>query len=676
MRVCYALRPDTVLEEGDIDGMHAMLGSDPGETWDLGDSEVRKDGRKGRDGDGDGILNERGKRVASAVGTAALIGAGIGGGVIAGKNLKARHIKEAAKATRSAARAVSSVLPKSSTRSKVGGLIGLSVAGHLADYLTRSGAPEIGVDLSRDEANIAAKEAHSGALTAGPMGSKAYTARYDQEIARVVSHNRALGEGPIGSAAYNQRFKDEFERLDPNYRGIAERTGRAVTGSFGAVAGGAAGSVIGAGAGAVGGKLAAYLANDLTGSNLSGGLTGAAAGLVAGGYKGGQAGFRTTAPIGGVIGRGVDRIFKFDGVHVGGTGGGKRWDAAKHRRAEDGKFTFKNGGGAASVSAPNEIESRRKDDIARSVGTITGAVGGAVGGLVGGVVGSGIGSAALGFAGNIAGDYVGRELGERVTRAFMAGDSRAAYRELLMSTASETSLGESLGGVVGNLAGDQAGRTSGAGISAFLASRGGAVLGTKGKLAAGIAGSIAGEFSGKEFLAKPIDDAIEDLSARDAADTASHVPFARVRKADEDDWTLVAQISKVDDDKRMIYGWASVIEENGTMVTDRQGDEMDVEELVKAAHDFMLNARVTGEMHKKLGVGQAVESMVFTHDLQKALGVDLGRVGWFVGMKINDDNVWARVKAGELGFLSIGGRGVRKPIDVDAEMKIAAGVAT
>jgi len=36
-----------------------------------------------------------------------------------------------------------------------------------------------------------------------------------------------------------------------------------------------------------------------------------------------------------------------------------------------------------------------------------------------------------------------------------------------------------------------------------------------------------------------------------------------------------------------------------------------------------------------------------------------GPTGWFIGMKITDDEVWKKVKAGEYQAFSIGGRGNR-----------------
>jgi len=54
---------------------------------------------------------------------------------------------------------------------------------------------------------------------------------------------------------------------------------------------------------------------------------------------------------------------------------------------------------------------------------------------------------------------------------------------------------------------------------------------------------------------------------------------------------------------------------------------------------------------------------VFTKEKQKALGVDLGKTGWWVGWQITDDKIWKRIKEGELEAFSIGGRGVRSAIE-------------
>lgn len=131
-------------------------------------------------------------------------------------------------------------------------------------------------------------------------------------------------------------------------------------------------------------------------------------------------------------------------------------------------------------------------------------------------------------------------------------------------------------------------------------------------------------------------------------------------KRDDADWSLSVPISKVDDEQRMVWGWASVIVEDGSVVTDKQDDQVELAELSKAAHGFMRMSRVGGDMHEKMDGGEIVESIVFTPDMQKALGIDLKKVGWFIGYHVTSDDVWKRVKSGDLKAFSFGGRARRE----------------
>jgi hypothetical protein len=127
-------------------------------------------------------------------------------------------------------------------------------------------------------------------------------------------------------------------------------------------------------------------------------------------------------------------------------------------------------------------------------------------------------------------------------------------------------------------------------------------------------------------------------------------------------------IIKTAPERRVAYGWASVVERGGRAVIDAQGDVIAVEDLIDAAHGFMAKAATAGVMHHRLAdgtpmaVGRVVESLVLTADVQKALGVDLGLIGWFVGLKIDSDPVWAAIKDGTVRAFSIGGRAVRQPL--------------
>lgn len=135
----------------------------------------------------------------------------------------------------------------------------------------------------------------------------------------------------------------------------------------------------------------------------------------------------------------------------------------------------------------------------------------------------------------------------------------------------------------------------------------------------------------------------------------------RIRK--DEDLDFHATIAKVDKDQQLVFGWVTIAEEGGKPLVDRQGDVITPDDMEKMAYNFVLHCRKAGEMHERVGVGKLVESIVFTKEKQKALGVDLGKVGWWVGFYISDPAVWAKVKSGEYSAFSIHGKGVRTKID-------------
>jgi hypothetical protein len=126
---------------------------------------------------------------------------------------------------------------------------------------------------------------------------------------------------------------------------------------------------------------------------------------------------------------------------------------------------------------------------------------------------------------------------------------------------------------------------------------------------------------------------------------------------------LKFSLQKSNEEKQMVYGYASVIEKDGKPVVDLQGDVIDDEDmLVKAAHDFMRQYREGHELHWGKQTGEIVESVVFTKQLQDALAIDLGQVGWYIGYKVNDSTVWDMVKKGVYKAFSIGGDGIREAV--------------
>lgn len=132
------------------------------------------------------------------------------------------------------------------------------------------------------------------------------------------------------------------------------------------------------------------------------------------------------------------------------------------------------------------------------------------------------------------------------------------------------------------------------------------------------------------------------------------------------------KIAKTDEDKRLIFGWASVaIRADGEQIVDHQKDLIDPEDLEEAVYEYVLNFRDGGEEHIETLRMKAkmVESCVFTKEKQQAMGIPEGIVpeGWWIGFYVSDDEAWAKVKDGTYQMFSIEGAGVR--VEVDDEVK-------
>ena len=124
--------------------------------------------------------------------------------------------------------------------------------------------------------------------------------------------------------------------------------------------------------------------------------------------------------------------------------------------------------------------------------------------------------------------------------------------------------------------------------------------------------------------------------------------------------SVEGQILKADDEQRMVYGWASVVTEKGEPVVDRQGDVIEPDTLVHAVNKFMEHVRVGKEMHKGDQIGAVIHSMPITKEIGESLGIQSDREGWIVAFKVYNDDVWSRVKSGELAAFSIGGRAIKE----------------
>jgi Putative phage serine protease XkdF len=127
------------------------------------------------------------------------------------------------------------------------------------------------------------------------------------------------------------------------------------------------------------------------------------------------------------------------------------------------------------------------------------------------------------------------------------------------------------------------------------------------------------------------------------------------------------EISKVDVDKRQVFGWATVTHVDGQEVVDLQDDYIPMEEIEKAAYNYVVSSRKGGDMHAREGDGpkhtaDLIESVIFSPEKIEKMGLDpatFPKMGWWLGMKVNDEEQWELVKKGERTGFSIHGKGTR-----------------
>lgn len=168
-----------------------------------------------------------------------------------------------------------------------------------------------------------------------------------------------------------------------------------------------------------------------------------------------------------------------------------------------------------------------------------------------------------------------------------------------------------------------------------------------------------------------------ELKELDAAGTPTKVMIGHGwESTKENNYT----IAKMDDDKRLVFGWASIsFTADGEQLEDLQHDLILPEDLEEAVYEYVLHFRDTGEEHRPhlRKKGKLVESCVFTAEKQRAMGLPEGilPVGWWIGFKIEDDDAWEKVKNGTYRMFSIEGKAQRVPVEKAAPAEITPTVA-
>ncbi len=133
------------------------------------------------------------------------------------------------------------------------------------------------------------------------------------------------------------------------------------------------------------------------------------------------------------------------------------------------------------------------------------------------------------------------------------------------------------------------------------------------------------------------------------------------------------KITKSDNDRMLAFGWASVsMRIGGELIEDFQQDVVEPEELENAAYKFVEFYREGGEMHERGGAAVLIESVVFTEEKMKAMGIPEGTlpVGWWIGFKVTDQEVWEKVKDGTYPMFSVEGTAQRIEVEEDDELGI------
>jgi len=126
---------------------------------------------------------------------------------------------------------------------------------------------------------------------------------------------------------------------------------------------------------------------------------------------------------------------------------------------------------------------------------------------------------------------------------------------------------------------------------------------------------------------------------------------------------LVVRAHKVADEIGLVFGWAFTSKIDGADYYDLQGDAISEDEIIKVAAEFMERSAAMDEMHDGVAKGTTVFAMPWTAEIAKAfLGIDTDTSGLMVAIKPPPD-VLEKFKTGEYTGWSIGGSGVREPVE-------------
>ncbi|ERI10236.1 XkdF-like putative serine protease domain-containing protein [Aneurinibacillus aneurinilyticus] len=143
---------------------------------------------------------------------------------------------------------------------------------------------------------------------------------------------------------------------------------------------------------------------------------------------------------------------------------------------------------------------------------------------------------------------------------------------------------------------------------------------------------------------------------------ANGVPFSIIKSAEENTIQKQIRISKIEEEKRIVKG--VVYQPN---VEDAHGDQMDEEEIEKAALLFMENQNtynIDKQHNLEANKGFVFESYIAPCEITLGDQV-IAKGSWVAGVKVTDDETWEDIKKGEITGFSMFGVGKREEIKED-----------
>lgn len=137
----------------------------------------------------------------------------------------------------------------------------------------------------------------------------------------------------------------------------------------------------------------------------------------------------------------------------------------------------------------------------------------------------------------------------------------------------------------------------------------------------------------------------------------------------EENWVALnrhfVELKEVDDEKRILMGAALIPDKQILRINEKTKEEYKIyfskETIRKASQLFLRNARqnnATYEHMKEIDGMSVVESWIIDDsktDKSRFYGFDLPIGTWMISMKVDNDEVWSKVKAGEIKGFSIEG---------------------